>query len=73
MRYRFIDAHKKAWPVNLMCDVLEVSRSGFYHWTSRGPSRRARSKQETGSANSEIFGPPPAMLWRAADYGRAAR
>ena len=39
MRYRFIDEHKKAWPVNLMCGVLSVSRSGYYDWTGRGPSR----------------------------------
>jgi len=32
MGYRFIDEHKKAWPVLLMCDVLDVSRSGYYHW-----------------------------------------
>jgi hypothetical protein len=45
MRYRFIDAHKKAWPINLMCGVLNVSRSGFYHWAGREPSRRAQSNQ----------------------------
>ena len=56
MRYRFIDAHKKAWPVNLMCDVLEVSRSGFYHWTKRGPSLRARSNRKLDRRRGEIFG-----------------
>jgi len=56
MRYRFIDAHKKAWPVNLMCDVLEVSRSGFYHWTKRGPSLRARSNRKLDRRIGEIFG-----------------
>jgi len=30
MRYRFIDEYKKTWPVNLMCSVLSVSRSGYY-------------------------------------------
>ena len=42
MRYRFIDEHKKAWPVTLMCGVLGVSRSGYYDWTERGLSQ-ARS------------------------------
>jgi len=56
MRYRFIDAHKKAWPVNLMCGVLEVSRSGFYHWTKRGPSLRARSNRKLDRRIGEIFG-----------------
>lgn len=40
MRYRFIDAQKKVWPVILMCGVLGVSRSGYYNWTVRGQSRR---------------------------------
>ena len=45
MRYRFIDAHKKVWPVNLMCRVLKVSRSGYYDWQSRSPSLRQRSNE----------------------------
>ena len=55
MRYRFIDAHKKAWPVNLMCDVLNVSRSGFYHWSGRGLSRRAQSNRKLDRRIGEIF------------------
>ncbi len=55
MRYRFIDAHKKAWPVILMCDVLSVSRSGYYHWTARGPSQRAQSNRKLDSRIREIF------------------
>ena len=55
MRYRFIDTHKKAWPVNLMCGVLDVSRSGFYHWTVRGPSRRALSNRDLDNRIRKIF------------------
>ncbi len=55
MRYRFIDAHKKAWPVNLMCGVLEVSRSGYYHWTKRGPSLCTRSNRKLDRRIREIF------------------
>jgi transposase InsO family protein len=29
-----------------MCDVLQVSRSGFYAWEGRAPSARARRKEE---------------------------
>ncbi len=46
MRYRFIDAHKKAWPVNLMCGTLSVSRSGFYAWARRGGVSRCASSNE---------------------------
>jgi len=33
-------AYRLVYPVKLMARVLEVSRSGFYTWLSRGPSRR---------------------------------
>ncbi len=55
MRYRFIDEHKKAWPVILMCGVLRVSRSGYYDWTERGPSRRAQSNRKLDSRIRKIF------------------
>ena len=55
MRYRFIDAHKKAWPINLMCSVLNVSRSGFYHWAGRMPSQRAQSNSQVDRRIREIF------------------
>lgn len=31
MKYCFIAKHKKVWPIDLMCKVLDVRRSGFYH------------------------------------------
>jgi transposase InsO family protein len=43
MRHQFIDAHKKAWPITLMCKVLEVSRSAYYDWLSRAPSARSQA------------------------------
>jgi len=33
-------AYRLMYPVKLMARVLEVSRSGYYRWLSRGPSRR---------------------------------
>ncbi len=45
MRYGFIARHRTVWPTGLMCQVLRVSRSGFYEWTGRSPSRRAREDQ----------------------------
>lgn len=56
MRYQFIEKQKKAWPINLMCDVLQVSRSGYYDWTSRGGlSRRVRWNQELDNRIHAIF------------------
>ena len=33
-------AYRLLYPVRIMARVLEVSRSGYYRWLSRGPSRR---------------------------------
>lgn len=33
------------YPLLLICRVLEVSRSGYYAWFSRSPSRRAQEEE----------------------------
>jgi transposase InsO family protein len=43
MKYRFIAAEKAEYPVTLMSRILQVSRSGFYAWSKRPESARARS------------------------------
>jgi putative transposase len=55
MRYRFIDEHKKAWPVTLMCGVLDISRSGYYDWTERGLSQGRLSNIVLERRIREIF------------------
>lgn len=40
MRYAFIEAHRVCYPVPMMCELLEVSRSGYHAWRGRGPSPR---------------------------------
>lgn len=44
MRYRFIDKHRRVWPIVIMCKVLQVSRSGFYGWRRRPPSEQAKRR-----------------------------
>ncbi|HEY1688801.1 MAG TPA: IS3 family transposase [Solirubrobacteraceae bacterium] len=41
--YRIISAERASFPVSVMCEVLEVSRSGFHGWECRAPSERALS------------------------------
>jgi putative transposase len=35
--------HRSAFPLGLMCRVLDVARSGFYAWARRRPSARAQT------------------------------
>lgn len=43
MRFAFIKHHRLIWSVVLMCEVLQVSRSGFYKWLGRTPSATAQA------------------------------
>jgi putative transposase len=45
MRFAFVLAEEAAWPVSVMCEVLQVSRSGYYAWRGRPASARAVADQ----------------------------
>ena len=42
MRYEFIRDYRREFRVKKMCEVLEVSRGGFYSWLKRPESERSR-------------------------------
>lgn len=44
MRFRFINRHRKRWPVALLCHVLKVARSGYYAWRARPESQQAQRR-----------------------------
>ena len=41
MRFAFIAKHRHIWPISWLCEVLEVSRSGFHAWLNRPLNDRA--------------------------------
>jgi transposase InsO family protein len=45
MRYRFIQAEKASYPVEVLCRVLTVARSGYYAWCRRPLGPRAQQNQ----------------------------
>ena len=57
MTYSFIAEHASVWPVRLMCEVLEVSASGYYQ--SKRPrlngrhGRQARLMVEMRAVHAE--------------------
>ena len=55
MRYRFVDTHKKTWPVRLMCRVLNISTSGYYDWRGRSESAQSRSNRVLDSQIRQIY------------------
>jgi putative transposase len=63
--YTLIEAEKTSFPVHLMCRMLGVSRSGYYAWRSRSPSRRSRQDatltakiQEIHRRSRQTYGSP---------------
>ncbi len=46
MRYGFIQAEKAQYPVEMLCRVMAVARSGFYAWRQHPES--ARDERITG-------------------------
>lgn len=65
MKFGFIQAEKASFPVAVLCDVLGVSRSGFYAWRGRSPSARAKQDARLAteiaavhSASRKTYGSP---------------
>jgi putative transposase len=40
--YQFIEVHRRQYPIEAMCRVLEVAPSGFYEWLKPPISNRAK-------------------------------
>ena len=65
MKYAFIQSHSKQFKISRMCDVLEVSSSGYYDWSDRPESERSRDNRRLTmkircfhQASKRIYGSP---------------
>lgn len=52
--FRFVSEHHEAYPVKRLCELVGVSRSGFYAWSRRPPSDRALADAALTAEISEI-------------------
>ena len=70
MKFAFIKEHLcDQFPVGVCCDVLEVSRSGYYAWLDRPTSARARRRErlakkieQVHEQNRQVYGSPRLCL-----------
>jgi len=70
VKYAFIQSHLSAYDVTLCCEVLEVSRSGYYAWKDRPQSATASRREELSRKivhahmdNRQVYGSP--RIYRA--------
>lgn len=54
-KIQLIKAHRARFDVSMMCRLLGVSRSGFYDWLDRPPSRRLLQDQELLVPIQQVF------------------
>lgn len=72
-RYQFIESQREMYPIQVLCAVLDVSRSGYYAWRRRPPSARAQANaqllpliRQAHIASRGTYGSPRLQhaLWR---------
>lgn len=45
MKYAAIDSMRQQFPISMLCQLLEVSTSGYHEWRCRKPSARRRANE----------------------------
>jgi transposase InsO family protein len=54
VKYEFIQAEKAHFPVELLCQHLGVSRSGFYAWSQRPESARQQADKDLAEEVAQV-------------------
>ena len=54
MKYAWIGEHRDSFPVAVMCEILDVSKSGYYASIDREPSARARRHERIKAAVAQV-------------------
>jgi putative transposase len=69
VKYAFIARHRQIWPIRWLCAALSVSASGFYEWSGRAESDRAKENREllisirrSFADSDQAYGSP--RVWR---------
>jgi putative transposase len=70
--FAWIEGRRSAYPLAVLCRVLEVSRSGYYAWAKRSPSETATRRETPATQIREVhaerkgrYGSPrPAVEWK---------
>jgi len=47
--------HSQVFGVERMCRAFKVSKSGYYHWRSRKPSKRQMERQQLSKEINELY------------------
>jgi putative transposase len=55
MTFQFIEDHRSEFQVRLMCKELAVSKSGYYAWRGRPPSKREMANRELSGKIQAVF------------------
>lgn len=60
MKYATVDSMRQRYPISMLCELLEVSTSGYHEWRGRKPSARQRANEHLVSQirvlHAESFG-----------------
>ena len=56
MKFRFVHEHRETFRVGVMCEVLKVSRSGYYAWRDRPHSEREQANRTLRATIERIHG-----------------